>query len=87
MVDGALPPDRATRHEPGAALARALDLDRRSFMGCSVGGLLALDLARYHPDVFRAVIALEPALKVDVDIDMLHGFWHPQVSNEYKSRG
>ena len=25
-------------------------------------------------------------LKVDVDIDTLQGFWHPQVSNEYKSR-
>jgi pimeloyl-ACP methyl ester carboxylesterase len=56
------------------------------FMGCSVGGLLALDLARYHPDAFRAVIGLEPALRVDVDIDTLNGFWHPQVSNEYKSR-
>jgi pimeloyl-ACP methyl ester carboxylesterase len=68
------------------AMARALELDRPVFMGCSVGGLLALDLARYHPEQFRAVIALEPALKVDTDIDTLHGFWHPQVSNEYKSR-
>ena len=68
------------------AMASALELDRPVFMGCSVGGLLALDLARYHPDVFRAVIGLEPALKVDVDIDTLNGFWHPQVSNEYKSR-
>jgi pimeloyl-ACP methyl ester carboxylesterase len=67
-------------------LAQALELDRPVFMGCSVGGLLALDLARYHPDQFRAVIALEPALKVDVDIETLSGFWHPQVSNEYKSR-
>ncbi len=67
-------------------LASVLELERPVFMGCSVGGLLALDLARYHPDAFRAVIALEPALKVDVDIDTLQGFWHPQVSNEYKSR-
>jgi pimeloyl-ACP methyl ester carboxylesterase len=67
-------------------MAQTLELDRPVFMGCSVGGLLALDLARYHPEQFRAVIALEPALKVDVDIDTLQGFWHPQVSNEYKSR-
>jgi pimeloyl-ACP methyl ester carboxylesterase len=55
-------------------------------MGCSVGGLLALDLARYRADVFRAVIAVEPALKVEGDLDDLKGFWHPQVSNEYKAR-
>ena len=67
-------------------LAGALDLDRPVFMGCSVGGLLALDLARYRAEVFRAVIAVEPALKVDGDLDDLKGFWHPQVSNEYKAR-
>jgi pimeloyl-ACP methyl ester carboxylesterase len=77
---------RATAMNLAVMLASALELDRPVFMGCSVGGLLALDLARYHPDAFRAVIALEPALKVDVDIDTLNGFWHPQVSNEYKSR-
>src|SRR6185437_16929249 len=38
------------------ALARELELDQPVFMGCSIGGLLALDLARYHGDVFRAVI-------------------------------
>jgi pimeloyl-ACP methyl ester carboxylesterase len=67
-------------------MAQVLELDRPVFMGCSVGGLLALDLARYHPHQFRAVIGLEPAHKVDVDIDTLQGFWHPQVSNDYKSR-
>ena len=67
------------------ALAGELDLDRPAFMGCSVGGLLALDLARHHPGFFRAVIALEPALKIDTDLDSLKGFWHPQVSNEYKA--
>ena len=41
------------------ALARALELERPVFMGCSVGGLLALDLALCHPGEFRAVIALE----------------------------
>ena len=66
-------------------LARALELDRPLFMGCSIGGLLALDLARYHPDMFRAVIGLEPALKVEGDLESLRGFWHPRVSNEYKA--
>jgi len=68
------------------ALAEVLDLDRPVFMGCSVGGLLALDLARRHPDVFCAVIALEGALKIGGDIASLWALWHPQVSNEYKAR-
>ena len=68
------------------AMAQTLELDQPVFMGCSVGGLLALDLARYHAGEFRAVIALEPALKIDLDIEALQGFWHPQVSNEYKAR-
>jgi pimeloyl-ACP methyl ester carboxylesterase len=68
------------------AMARTLELDRPVFMGCSVGGLLALDLARYQADVFRATIAVEPALKVDGDLDDLKALWHPQVSNEYKAR-
>lgn len=67
-------------------LAQALELDRPVFMGCSVGGLLALDLALHHPDVFRAVISLEGALTVAGDWDRLDGFWHPQVSNHSKAR-
>jgi pimeloyl-ACP methyl ester carboxylesterase len=55
-------------------------------MGCSVGGQLALDLACFHPEEFRAVIALEPALKLEADLDALIGFWHPAVSNETKAR-
>ena len=67
------------------ALARALDLERPAFMGCSIGGLVALDLARYHPDDFRAVVAVEPSLKVEGSLDTLAGFWHPRVSNEFKA--
>lgn len=67
------------------ALAKTLELERPVYMGCSIGGLLALDLAHFHPDQFRAVIALEPALKVEGDLAELAGFWHPRVSNEYKA--
>lgn len=67
-------------------LAQALDLDQPVFMGCSVGGLLALDLALHHPEVFRAVISLEGTLNIDGDWDGLAGFWHPQVSNHAKAR-
>jgi pimeloyl-ACP methyl ester carboxylesterase len=55
-------------------------------MGCSVGGLLALDLAHKHPDEFRAVISLEGALEVPGATDQNGELWHPQVSNEYKAR-
>jgi pimeloyl-ACP methyl ester carboxylesterase len=68
------------------SLAAALSLDRPVFMGCSVGGLLALDLALNHPDTFRAVISLEGALNIEGDIGSLTALWHPQVSNEFKAR-
>jgi pimeloyl-ACP methyl ester carboxylesterase len=44
------------------ALSEVLGLDRPVFIGSSVGGMLALDLARFHPQAFRAVIACEAGL-------------------------
>ena len=67
-------------------LAEALALQDPVFMGCSVGGLLALDLAHKHADLFRAVISVEGALKIEGSHDQLGELWHPQVSNEYKAR-
>ncbi len=67
-------------------LAAGLGLDRPVFMGCSVGGLLALDLASRHPERFRHVISLEGALHIGGDTGRLTGFWHPQVGNETKAR-
>ncbi|MDR6397516.1 alpha/beta fold hydrolase [Herbaspirillum seropedicae] len=40
------------------ALADKLNLDQPYFMGCSVGGQMALDLAAEHPDRFGAFISL-----------------------------
>ena len=68
-------------------LAKTLDLDRPLFMGCSVGGMLALDLAYHHPEVFDHCISLEGGLKVpEVDDYLLSPLWHPQVTNEFKAR-
>lgn len=75
----------AAAMEVPVALSRALELDRPVFLGCSIGGCLALDLARWHGERFRAVIAVEPALKIDLAMDELRGFWHPRVSNEFKA--
>lgn len=68
------------------AISAELGLDRPVFMGCSVGGLLALDLAQKYPERFRAVISVEGALHVGGSLNSLEGFWHPQVSNETKAR-
>ena len=67
-------------------LSRVLGLDRPIFVGCSVGGLLALDLAHKHPDDFRAVISLEGALEIPGKLEHNTELWHPQVNNEYKAR-
>ncbi len=65
------------------ALSAALELERPVFMGSSIGGHLALDLALHHPDEFRAVIGLEAAAATPggyLDI------WnHPRVSNAFKA--
>ncbi len=68
------------------AVAKALGLVEPVFMGCSVGGLLALDLALHHPDVFRAVISVEGGLHIGGNWEGLSGMWHPQVSNSSKAR-
>jgi len=68
------------------AIADALELVSPVFMGCSVGGLLALDLACRHPDRFRSVISVEGALKIEGSQAQMEELWHPQVSNEYKAR-
>lgn len=54
-----------TRSAMGVAvrLADALALRRPVFVGSSIGGMLALDLARYFPDEFRAVVALQGGLR------------------------
>jgi pimeloyl-ACP methyl ester carboxylesterase len=64
-------------------LAAALDMQRPVYMGSSIGGHLAIDLAIDHPDVFRAVVGLEasahtPGGHVDE-------FYHPAISNDFKA--
>jgi len=56
------------------ALADALDLDHPHFMGCSVGGQLALDLAAYHGDRFGAFFALNGTLDCARNDEFTLGF-------------
>lgn len=44
------------------AISRALKADRPVYMGCSVGGYLAPDLALYHADDFRAAIGVNASI-------------------------
>ena len=67
-------------------LSKALTLDRPVFMGCSVGGLLALDLALNHPEEFRAVISLAGSIKIAGNTSNFSELDHPQVNGEYKGR-
>jgi pimeloyl-ACP methyl ester carboxylesterase len=64
-------------------LARELELDRPVFMGSSIGGHLAVDLALYYPDCFRAVIGLEAAMATPGAY--LDAWYHPRISNDFKA--
>jgi pimeloyl-ACP methyl ester carboxylesterase len=66
-------------------LARALELERPVYMGCSMGGHLAADLALHHADVFRACIGLEASMwSGDVDRLVQQWYHHPRLSNDSK---
>lgn len=75
---------RAFLMQVPVTLSRELELERPVFMGCSIGGHLAADLACYYPGVFRAVIALEGAVHTAArrDLSLLD---HPRVSNDYRA--
>jgi pimeloyl-ACP methyl ester carboxylesterase len=68
------------------ALAHALDLDRPVFMGCSIGGHLAPDLALYRPDEFRAVVGINAGLATPPGDDRMADTWtHPRVPEEWRA--
>ena len=72
--------------ETVVAISHALDLDRPVFMGCSIGGHLAPDLALYHPNEFRAVVGINGGLGTGGGgSDVADSWYHPRLSNEWKS--
>ena len=64
------------------ALASALRLERPVYMGSSIGGHLAVDLALHHPREFRAVVGLEAAAYTPGGF--VDEFNHPRIGNEFK---
>ena len=65
------------------ALSDGLDLDRPVYMGSSIGGHLATDLALNHADRFRALIGLEAANATPGGYS--DQWYHPRISNDYKA--
>jgi pimeloyl-ACP methyl ester carboxylesterase len=63
--------------------ARELGLDRPVYMGSSIGGHLATDLAREAPSCFRALIGLEAAMHTPGGYS--DQWYHPRISNDYKA--
>lgn len=66
------------------AFSEALGLDRPVFMGCSMGGHLAPDLALHRPGFYRAVIGIEASLESHGVERILPWLYHPRVSNDSK---
>ncbi|MCZ6657971.1 MAG: alpha/beta hydrolase [Gammaproteobacteria bacterium] len=64
-------------------LAAALDCEDPVYMGSSIGGHLAVDLALNHADVFRAVVGLEASAHTPGGY--VDEFFHPEISNDYKA--
>lgn len=65
------------------ALAQALQCERPVYMGSSIGGHLAVDLALHHPDAFRAVIGLEASAHTPGGY--ADEFYHPAIGNDFKA--
>lgn len=64
-------------------LSKALDAHRPVYMGSSIGGHLAIDLAVYHPKDFRAVVGLETGIQTPGGY--VDEFYHPQIGNDFKA--
>ena len=64
-------------------LADALGCDSPAYMGSSIGGHLAVDLALHHRDRFRAVVGLEASAYTPGGF--IDEFYHPEISNDFKA--
>jgi len=66
------------------ALSEALELNQPAYIGSSMGGHMAADLALNFPEKFRAVIGCEAALDSHGTETLLPYFFHPRISSEFK---
>jgi len=66
-------------------LAEQLGLDRPIYVGCSMGGHLAADLALQAPEHYRAFVGIEAALHSHGMERILPNLYHPEIGNETKA--
>jgi pimeloyl-ACP methyl ester carboxylesterase len=67
------------------AMVGALDMEKPIYVGCSMGGHLAPDLALQRPGLFRAVVAVEGGLATHDPEPFNKYLSHPRASNEAKA--
>jgi pimeloyl-ACP methyl ester carboxylesterase len=70
------------------AISQGLELDRPVYMGCSIGGFLAPDLALYRPETFRAVVGLNAGLGIDPakrNRESEASWAHPRVGGQWRA--
>jgi pimeloyl-ACP methyl ester carboxylesterase len=67
------------------AMVGALDMEKPIYVGCSMGGHLAPDLALLRPGLFRAVVAVEGGLATHDPEPFNKYLSHPRASNEAKA--
>ena len=67
------------------AMVAALDMKKPIYVGCSMGGHLAPDLALLRPGLFRAVVAVEGGLATHDPEPFNKYLSHPRASNEAKA--
>lgn len=65
-------------------IAAALQLEGGIYMGCSMGGHLAPDIALHRPGLFRAVLAIQGGLATHDPEPFNKYLSHPRTSNESK---
>lgn len=66
------------------ALLDALEIEQPIYVGCSMGGHLAADLALFHPERYRAVVGIEAALHSHGMERILPWLYHPEINNDTK---
>jgi pimeloyl-ACP methyl ester carboxylesterase len=74
--------------ETVVAICDGLELDRPVYMGCSIGGFLAPDLALYRPEAFRAVVGLNAGLGIDPakrNRESEASWAHPRVGGQWRA--
>lgn len=60
------------------AFMKKLRLEKPIFIGCSIGGVVALHLAERHPDLFKGLISLAASVPT---YGFFHDWWiHPEVN-------